>query len=387
MVKKIATSQLRKGMYLCGTDRKWIDIPFLTTKFLIRSDADIDTLRQYCREVFIDLAKGLDVAEPEHDYTTPSDRSAPAAPEPGPLLQFRSRFETVLGRIRAGSGLDFAAVEDIACEIVSVLDSGCISLNRVEGWHQSGDRLAHKAVNVCFLAAALAQRQALAPELVRHTAIGALLHDLGLLKLPQAILGKASLLTDAEQLEIRQHLATGLALLATTPEVPSTVLEVVGDHHERPDGAGYPRGLAGGQIGLPARLVGAASVYEALLSDRADRPAQSKVEALRYLYQASPAQFDAVAVAGLIEAVTVYPPGCVVELSNGVLAMVDEMPADDPGRPACRVIADSNKQLLFQEQRIDLSQAVHSNIAIARLPATDEPFIELLASFAAMERL
>lgn len=386
MEKKISVSQLRKGMYLCGTDRKWWDIPFFTTKFLIRSDAEIDTLRRYCREVSIDLAKGLDVAEQEHEATERPDPAA-AVPELEPLRQFRRRCEIVLDRIRSGAGLDYSAAEDIACDIVRELDSGGISINRIDGRRLIGDRLAHKSVNVCLLAAALARRLSFSPELVRHTAIGALLHDLGLLNLPQVIVGKSSELTDAERLDVRQHVAAGLALLAELTEVPGTVVDVVRDHHERPGGSGYPRGLAGGQIGLPARLVGVASVYEALLSDRADRPAQSKVEALRYLYQASPSQFDAAAVAGLIEVLNIYPPGCIVELSNGALAMVDEGSVDDPSRPPCRMIADSNKQLLFQEQRIDLSQAAHSNLSIARLLAPDEPFIELLASFAAMERI
>lgn len=385
MEKKISVSQLRKGMYLCATDRKWLDLPFFATKFLIRSDAEIDTLRQYCREVSIDLAKGLDVAEPEHEATNRPDPAA--VPELEPLRQFRSRFEIVLDSIRTGSGLDYGAAEDIACDIVHALDSCGISLNGIEGWRLIGDRVAHKSVNVCVLAAALARRLSLTPDLMRHTAIGALLHDLGLLTLPQAIIGKSSELTDAERLDVRQHVAAGLGLLAEVTEVPGTVVDVVRDHHERPDGAGYPRGLAGGQIGLPARMVGVASVYEALLSDRADRAGQAKVEALRYLYQASPAQFDAAAVAGLIEVLNVYPPGCVVELSNGALAMVDDGSVDDPSRPPCRMIADSNKQLLFQEQRIDLSQAAHSNLSIARLLAPDEPFIELLASFAAMERI
>jgi len=373
-------------MYLCGTDRKWLDIPFLTTKFLIRSDADIDTLRQYCREVFIDLAKGLDVAEPEHEATNRPDPAA-AVPELEPLRQFRSRCEIVLDRIRAGAGLDYGVAEDIACDIVRALDSGGVSLNRIDGWHLSGDRLAHKSVNVCVLAAALARRLLLAPELVRHTAIGALLHDLGLLTLPQAIIAKSSELTDAERSEVGQHVAAGLALLAEVTEVPDTVLDVVRDHHERPDGSGYPRGLAGERIGLPARLVGVASVFEALLSDRVDRPAQSKVEALRYLYQTSPSQFDATAVAGLIEVLNAYPPGCILELSNGTLAMVGNQPASDTSRPPCRIIADSNKQLLFQEQCIDLSEAAHTDLSIARLLAPDEPFIELLAGFSAMERI
>ncbi|WNB74998.1 HD-GYP domain-containing protein [Methylomonas koyamae] len=384
MVKKICVSQLRQGMYLCGTDRKWWDIPFLTTKFLIRSDAEIETLREYCREVFIDLAKGVDVAA--QDDNAPASVLAAEA-ESVPLPQFYRRFESVLETVRAGGGIDFGATAEIASDLTFALDNGAVSLDRVAGRSLADPALVHKSVNVCLLALGLARHLAVAPDLLRHTAIAALLHDLGLLGLPQSIIGKAAELTGAERSALRQHVSAGLALLHGVPGLPAEVLEAVGDHHERPDGAGYPRGLVAGQIGLPARLVAVASVYEALISDRADRPAQTKLDALGYLYAASPAQFDAALVAGLIEVLHAYPPGCIVELVSGELALVGAEPANDLSRPPCRLIADANKQLLFQEQRLDLSDAAHKHLAIARVLARDEPFIELLATFAALERL
>ncbi|QSB00618.1 DUF3391 domain-containing protein [Methylomonas sp. EFPC1] len=79
MVKKININQLRKGMFVCGTDRKWIDTPFFRTKFLISSDKQINTLKEYCQTVSIDTGKGIDVDKPAE--TDIIDFASPAAAE------------------------------------------------------------------------------------------------------------------------------------------------------------------------------------------------------------------------------------------------------------------------------------------------------------------
>jgi Domain of unknown function (DUF3391) len=60
MIKKISVEKLRLGMFICGTDRKWIDLPFIRAKFKVTSEKDIATLQSYCQEVLIDTEKGCD---------------------------------------------------------------------------------------------------------------------------------------------------------------------------------------------------------------------------------------------------------------------------------------------------------------------------------------
>ena len=85
MVKKININQLRKGMFVCGTDRKWIDTPFFHTKFLISSDKQINTLKEYCQTVSIDTGKGIDVDKPAETDIIDSGGSA--------ATEMRSRAE------------------------------------------------------------------------------------------------------------------------------------------------------------------------------------------------------------------------------------------------------------------------------------------------------
>lgn len=65
MIKKIPVDRLAIGMYLCGNDRKWLETPFFRSKFLLKTEHQIADLREYCKFVFIDTDKGIDVSEPE----------------------------------------------------------------------------------------------------------------------------------------------------------------------------------------------------------------------------------------------------------------------------------------------------------------------------------
>jgi hypothetical protein len=109
--------------------------------------------------------------------------------------------------------------------------------------------------------------------------IAAALHDIGLVSLNDAILRKAGPLSEAELAQVRQHPLIGLRLLDDYPGLDAAIA-VVGSHHERWDGAGYPRGLSGAAIPIEARLVAVADAFDALTSARADRrplPAEAAI--------------------------------------------------------------------------------------------------------------
>ena len=102
-------------------------------------------------------------------------------------------------------------------------------------------------VRVGELAMRTGQRAGLDPLDLRAVGLGGLLHDVGKLMTPQSILTKPSRLTDAEREVIERHPVDGARMLAAYPQL-AEVAPAVAAHHERPDGAGYPSGLAGRQI-------------------------------------------------------------------------------------------------------------------------------------------
>ena len=129
-----------------------------------------------------------------------------------------------------------------------------------------------------------------------------ILHDIGKLAVPDAILSKPGPLTSDEWVEMRRHPDVGHHLLRDVPFL-GRAAEIVRAHHERFDGAGYPRNLKGDRIPLGARIFAVVDAYDAMTSDRPYRPARSHQEALEEIRNQVGSQFDPVVVAPFFAAV------------------------------------------------------------------------------------
>jgi diguanylate cyclase (GGDEF)-like protein/putative nucleotidyltransferase with HDIG domain len=135
---------------------------------------------------------------------------------------------------------------------------------------------------------------------VRHVELGALLHDIGKIRVPESILMKPGPLTDEQWAVMRAHPEVGERILAPMGSLED-VLPIVRSSHERWDGAGYPDGLAGEAIPLGARIVSVCDAYRAMVEDRPYRKALSRGDALEELRVAAGTQFDPDCVNALVE--------------------------------------------------------------------------------------
>lgn len=150
-------------------------------------------------------------------------------------------------------------------------------------------RVAHWAQQV-------ARAADLDPEEAEALHLGALLHDLGKLAIPDAILLKPGPLTDQERAVMQRHPGLGAALAQRVPHLPDGALDVVRSHHEHWNGRGYPAGLRGEEIPRPARLFAVIDTYDALTSDRPYRAAWTPQAAWAEVQRLSGQQFDPRAV-------------------------------------------------------------------------------------------
>ena len=141
-------------------------------------------------------------------------------------------------------------------------------------------------------AQAIAWELGLTQERVTHVGLAALLHDLGKLALPGAILEKAGPLSAEEWELMRSHPGVGCRMLQRLGERWESVALIVEAHHERWDGRGYPRGLAQEEIPLEARILSVVDAYDAMTSPRAYQPSLSVEEARKELARCSGQQFD-----------------------------------------------------------------------------------------------
>ncbi len=154
---------------------------------------------------------------------------------------------------------------------------------------------------VAALAVEVGERLGLSAGRLRSLAIGGLLHDMGKLSVPDAILQKPGPLDDEEFAQIKLHPQRGRELLTELGGFDETVKRLVLDHHERLDGQGYPGGLQAGDLDLETRILALCDVYDALVSPRVYRPAWTVDEALAKLRAESGAAFDPQCVDALIQ--------------------------------------------------------------------------------------
>jgi HD-GYP domain-containing protein (c-di-GMP phosphodiesterase class II) len=151
---------------------------------------------------------------------------------------------------------------------------------------------------VSLLAVQIGERLGLAPTRLRTLALGALLHDMGKLAVPDAILQKPGPLTDEEFAVIRKHPTWGDELLVELGGFSADVRKLVLNHHERLDGKGYPNRLAADELDLETRILTVCDVYDALVSKRVYRDAWTPERALGLLHEETGTAFDA----GCVEA-------------------------------------------------------------------------------------
>jgi len=232
-------------------------------------------------------------------------------------------------RRRVFSGLERHLAEVAAAQIGALL--GCLEheersqrlygetlaalSNALEAKDASTGRHTEEVVR---LAAAVATELRLDFDVVRNVELGAVFHDIGKVRVPEAILNKPGPLTESEQAIMKRHPEVGEHILRPIQSLEA-ILPIVRHHHERWDGTGYPDGLAGSAIPLGARIVAVCDAYRAMSEDRPYRRALTEKDARRELEQGVGSHFDADCVAALLHAlgrrdhtatvVALRPPG------------------------------------------------------------------------------
>ena len=158
--------------------------------------------------------------------------------------------------------------------------------------NERDDRTADHSERVAYNADLLGRALGLGAEGLETLHWAAILHDIGKIAVPEAVLNKPGPLTPEEREQMRRHVEIGARILLSASPEFAPIAQALGSHHERFDGTGYPSGLKGGQIPLPARIVSVLDVFEALTSKRPYRDPMTPAEALNFVRQGAETQFD-----------------------------------------------------------------------------------------------
>jgi putative nucleotidyltransferase with HDIG domain len=201
-------------------------------------------------------------------------------------------------------------------------------------------------VNVSILTMGQARALGIEGRLLREFGLSALMHDIGKVRTPKDILNKPEKLTSDEFAVMRRHTVDGAEILRRTPEMPVLAPVVAFEHHLRLDGAGYPSGAKRSSLNLATMLCSIADVYDAMRSKRAYQQAYPTDRILAVLKHNDGAHFDQNLVRRFVQLLGIYPPGNLVKLSTGEVAVVTQVHAPDPYRPRVRVIINAAGQTL-----------------------------------------
>lgn len=253
-----------------------------------------------------------------------------------------------------------AAAESIVKEL---LDKSFPVVNLIDV-RAEGEYLFHHSVNVCVLAVLAGIKSGLRKDQLLELAVGALLHDLGKVRVEPEILNKPGDLTENEFGRMQRHCEYGRDLLREHPEASAIAYA----HHERYNGEGYPMGLKNEDISFSAQLVGIADIYDALTSNRCYRGPIRSHEALELIAGTGNWWFGAQVVHHFLSCVAAYPTGSMVQLSTGEIAVVIDTPSSYTFFPNVRVLLDAEWQRLLPYQ----VSTVNGNLWVARVLDEEE---------------
>ncbi|MEG0372002.1 MAG: HD-GYP domain-containing protein, partial [Clostridium sp.] len=198
------------------------------------------------------------------------------------------------------------------------------------------------SLNTASLAVFLGIKLNLNDEQLKELATSALIHDIGMYKLPKEILEKNLELTDADIKIIKNHTIYGYELLKPIKDISEGCKKAILHHHERYDGRGYPSRIIGKSIPLYSRIIAVADIFCSLTTKVRNHNGYSFEDSYEYILAGSGLYFDPDVVEVFQKYFVIYPTKTKVRLSNGLVGFVLSQNLGFPDRPNIKVTQDSN---------------------------------------------
>lgn len=254
--------------------------------------------------------------------------------------------------IRLGKEFDGFALKELVHKIVEeIFFKKDILVSMMDMRSRDNALFAH-SVNVCVLATVLGKAMLMDQEKLEILAIGALLHDVGMVQIDQSIVNKTEGHTPEELEMIKTHTNLGYEALRKKKELNLLVAHIAFQHHENMNGTGYPRHMREGEILPLAQMVAVADIYDKLTSDHSGLKRLMPHEACEVLMGLVEKVFPLEYVRVFLKNIAAYPTGVTVKLNTGEIGVVVDQNLSLPSRPIVRVF-DVGDGVLNKTSQLD----------------------------------
>lgn len=256
---------------------------------------------------------------------------------------------------RAGNMVKKETVSNLAKRIVEevIANHDNTLLNLMDIRNHDEYTFTH-SINVCLLSTLMGVKKKLSRAELEDLTIGALLHDVGKIMVPEKILNKPANLNSVEIAEIQRHPFHSYNILLHDNDMGGIIRTIAYEHHERCDGSGYPRKLPEKDIHPFVHIVSIADVYDALTTDRPYRKSLLPHDALRIIISQSTTGFPMETLRVFLRYLSIYPLGSLVQLNTGEVGLVVKVNKESIVRPTIRLLINSKGKMLSPNETEDI---------------------------------
>lgn len=336
-MRLVSIKVLKAGMVMARTiwnegGHPLIQKDVVVTEAIIHRLKDLNVQYVYIKD---DLSKDIEI----DDVLTPTERN-------NAITKIKNSFNQVKGLkqtdavhvLDKNSKVLAGLIDDI---LMSVLSSKEM-LTVLTDAFVFDEFLFQHSLQVSLYSLAIAKELGYTAEEMKQIGIGALLHDVGKLVIPQEILKKSGKLTSEEMEIVKKHTNYGFDILRNLHTISLLVAHCAYQHHERLDGSGYPRGIKGDEIQPYAKIIMVADVFDSMTNKRVHEEKLLPYHCLQVINYGRGKLFDEEVVDALNKCVVHYPNGSVVLLSDGRRGVVAKQNLEHSSKPYIRIFEENN---------------------------------------------
>jgi HD-GYP domain-containing protein (c-di-GMP phosphodiesterase class II) len=302
--------------------------------------------------VFIDDSKTL---------TSASKSKAEVSAEVKQAIEIFNESKDIQKKLFAaalnGSAVDLQSVVDVTNKSVDAIFNSPDALACMINIREKDEYLLEHSVAVSVYITIFAYHLKMNKKVVHHLSIGAFLHDIGKIKIPDEILNKPGKLTDEEFTIMKTHANHSIDIIKKTPGISKLSLDVAALHHEKLNGEGYPFQVEGKDIHKYGRMIAICDIFDALTANRCYKDGFSHTKSFNILRELVKSNhLDGDLVEQFIQCIGVFPTGTLVQLESKKLAVVEQRNCNDLTKPKVKSFYSVKLNQYLNTQDIDLAK-------------------------------